>query len=58
MRLVIDTNTLISGSLWQGPPARLISAALTGQAQMLELKSFAGIPIISATDALQQLGLS
>lgn len=34
VKLVVDTNTLISGSLWQGPPARLISAALAGQAQM------------------------
>ena len=34
MRLVVDTNTIISGSLWQGPPARLISVALGGQARM------------------------
>ena len=34
MKLVVDTNTLISGSLWQGPPARLLSAALGGQAQL------------------------
>lgn len=34
MKLVVDTNTIISGSLWQGPPARLVSAALTGKAQM------------------------
>jgi putative PIN family toxin of toxin-antitoxin system len=34
VKLVIDTNTIISGSLWHGPPARLISAALTGQVQM------------------------
>ena len=34
MKLVIDTNTIISGSLWLGPPARLLSAALGGQAEM------------------------
>ena len=34
MRLVVDTNILISGSLWQGLPARLIFAALGGQARM------------------------
>lgn len=34
MKLVIDTNVLISGSLWQGPSARLISAALAGHAQI------------------------
>lgn len=34
MKLVIDTNILISGSLWEGPPARLVSAALAGQTQI------------------------
>ena len=34
MKLVVDTNVLISGSLWQGPSARLISAALQGKAQI------------------------
>jgi len=34
VKLVIDTNTIISGSLWQGPPARLLSAALSGKAKM------------------------
>ncbi len=28
MRLVADTNTIISGLLWSGPPARLIDAAI------------------------------
>ena len=27
MRLVLDTNTVISGLLWQGTPGRLIDAA-------------------------------
>jgi putative PIN family toxin of toxin-antitoxin system len=34
LKLVVDTNVLISGSLWQGPCGRLISAALQGKAQM------------------------
>ena len=34
MKLVVDTNILVSGSLWQGPSARLISAALAGKAQL------------------------
>lgn len=34
MKLVVDTNILISGSLWDGPPARLVSAGLAGQLQM------------------------
>jgi putative PIN family toxin of toxin-antitoxin system len=41
VKLVVDTNTLISGSLWQGPPARLLSAALAGQAQL-----FLSLPLL------------
>lgn len=41
VKLVVDTNTIISGSLWQGPPARLISAVLGGQAQM-----FLSLPLL------------
>lgn len=32
MKLVIDTNILISGSLWFGPPAELLTSALAGKA--------------------------
>lgn len=41
MKLVVDTNTLISGLLWQGPSARLLSGALGGQAQM-----FLSLPLL------------
>jgi putative PIN family toxin of toxin-antitoxin system len=41
VKLVVDTNTVISGSLWQGPPARLISAALSGHARM-----FLSLPLL------------
>lgn len=34
MKLVVDTNTLISGSLWSGPSAQLVVALLTGRAQL------------------------
>ena len=34
MKLVVDTNVLIAGSLWPGPSARLIASALAGKAQM------------------------
>jgi len=34
VKLVIDTSTIISGSLWKGPPARLLSTALGGKAKM------------------------
>lgn len=30
MRLVLDTNTAVSGLLWDGPPCRLIEAAEAG----------------------------
>lgn len=40
MRLVLDTNTVLSGLLWGGTPGRLIDAALTGR---LELASSAAL---------------
>jgi len=30
MRLVLDTNVVASGLLWDGPPAKLIDAAQAG----------------------------
>lgn len=50
MKLVVDTNTLVSGSLWHGPPARLVSAALAGQARM-----FLSLPmLLELRETLQQ----
>ena len=40
MRLVLDTNTALSGLLWGGTPGRLIDAA---QAQRIELASSAAL---------------
>jgi putative PIN family toxin of toxin-antitoxin system len=34
MKLVLDTNTLISGSLWAGAPAQLLEAVSRGQVAM------------------------
>ena len=34
MKLVVDSNVLVSGALWDGPSARLVSAILAGRAQM------------------------
>jgi len=34
VKLVIDTSTLISGSLWDGPPARLVDAVECGMATL------------------------
>ncbi len=33
-RLVLDTNTVISGLLWNGPPRRLLDAALDGAVEL------------------------
>ena len=35
MRLVLDTNTALSGLLWDGPPARLIEAAEAGKIDLV-----------------------
>jgi uncharacterized protein len=34
MRLVLDTNIVVSGLLWQGAPARLIDDAIAGEAEL------------------------
>lgn len=34
MKLVVDTNTLISGALWEGPAARLLEAVAEGKARL------------------------
>lgn len=34
MRLLLDTNTAISGLLWGGTPGRLIDAALAGEVEL------------------------
>jgi putative PIN family toxin of toxin-antitoxin system len=31
VKIIADTNTLVSGFLWEGPPARLVTAAMTGR---------------------------
>ena len=31
LRLVLDTNVVVAGLLWNGPPRRLIEAAIDGQ---------------------------
>ncbi|MBM3342990.1 MAG: putative toxin-antitoxin system toxin component, PIN family [Betaproteobacteria bacterium] len=34
MRLVLDTNTVISGLLWNGPPRKLLDAAISGNVEL------------------------
>lgn len=41
MRLVADTNTVISGLLWNGPPARLIDAAVERRVML-----FSSLPLL------------
>jgi putative PIN family toxin of toxin-antitoxin system len=38
MRLVLDTNIVLSGLLWDGPPARLIDAALSQEVELFTSK--------------------
>jgi len=45
--LVIDTNVLLSGLLWRGPPHALLVKARDG---------FENIPIVGAAEALARLG--
>ena len=41
LRLVLDTNVVVAGVLWNGPPRRLIEAAIEGEA--VELFSSANL---------------
>jgi putative PIN family toxin of toxin-antitoxin system len=34
LRLVLDTNVVIAGLLWQGPPRRLLQAAIDGEIEL------------------------
>lgn len=34
VKIVVDTNTLVSGFLWEGTPAKLLTAAFSGRARL------------------------
>ncbi len=34
LRLVLDTNVVVAGLLWSGPPRRLLEAAIEGEVQL------------------------
>jgi predicted nucleic acid-binding protein len=36
VRIVVDTNTLVSGSLWSGNPGRLLDAVKAGKLTLLQ----------------------
>jgi predicted nucleic acid-binding protein len=44
MRIVADTNTVLSGLLWRAPPRRL-----------LDLNPFQNIPILAPAEALRTI---
>jgi predicted nucleic acid-binding protein len=60
VRLVLDTNTALSGLLWGGTPGRLIDAAksdliVSGDRHLLDLKCFQRIAIVTAAEALERV---
>jgi hypothetical protein len=51
VRIVADTNVLVSGSLWNGAPARI----LAGDGDLLHLGTFCGIPILGVEAMLARI---
>lgn len=47
MRLVADTNSVISGLLWNGPPARLIDAAVERRITL-----FSSLPLLAELEGV------
>jgi putative PIN family toxin of toxin-antitoxin system len=41
-RVVLDSNVIVSGLAWSGPPARIVDAALDGQLELLTSHSLLG----------------
>lgn len=42
MRIVADTNTVVSGLLWSGPPQQIIQAARTGRVEL-----YSSLPLVA-----------
>ncbi len=65
VRLVLDTNTAVSGLIWGGVPGRWIDAAaagdgeaiVSGDTHLLRIGGFPGIPIITPAEAVSRLGV-
>jgi putative PIN family toxin of toxin-antitoxin system len=63
-RVVLDSNVIVSGLGWSGPPARILDAALDGQLLLVtsvpllaELRRVLGYPkLAKVLDGGQQLG--
>ena len=65
VRLVLDTNTALSGLLWGGTPRHQVLATalaaqadliVSGDAHLLDLKTFQGIHIVTAASAVRYIG--
>ena len=52
MRLVLDTNTVISGLLWNGPPRRLLDAAISGAVDQ-QVSHFMALAHLTAPAAIE-----
>src|SRR5438094_3885439 len=50
MRIVVDTNVVVSGLLWRGPPRRLLEAARDGAIELFT----SGALMAELEDALQR----
>ena len=49
MRLVLDTNTALSGLIWQGVPGIIIDAALAGKVQLIS-----SVPLLAELEGVLQ----
>lgn len=54
MNIVLDTNSLVSGMLWFGPPHEALKSSskhiVSGDKHLLGLKSVFDVRILTATD--------
>ncbi len=57
MRILIDTNVVISGTFWAGKPKALLNAVRQGDVTYITSETllgvFAGIRIVNVSDFLQ-----
>ena len=60
VRIVADTNTLVSGSLWSGNPGRLLDAVKAGKLTLLQTPQLwveFVEAVMKAREALEKLGI-
>jgi putative PIN family toxin of toxin-antitoxin system len=49
LRLVLDTNTAVSGLIWQGTPGRIIDAGLAEKVRLLS-----SVPLLAELEGVLQ----